>query len=41
LGLPWTIKKIYTRIKLVEGRWWAVKEQQDLVRRKEKLSVFG
>jgi hypothetical protein len=40
LGLLWTIKKIYTRINLVEGGWWVVKEQQDLERRKEKLSDF-
>jgi hypothetical protein len=33
--------KIYTRMKLVERRWWAVKEQQDPVRRKERLSVFA
>jgi hypothetical protein len=37
LGLLWTIKKINTRNNLLEGRWWVVKEQQDLVRRKKEV----
>jgi hypothetical protein len=36
LGLPWTIKKTYTRIWNIEGRKWVDVKQQNLERRQRE-----